>query len=283
MLIFRLLRSRSATLSAGKSSFSTYEFPVTSLAPQTLSVGQGTDRRDIGVLQRPGNTPGLFWLNGFRSVMTGLKATALDALGAEKGLAVTRFDHSGLGASGGNFDDGTVSRWLEEAIAVFDQTSGKQIVVGSSMGGWLALLLARHLLATGQKRLQGIVLIAPAVDATHDLIPARLTPEQRVTLEKTGHIDRDSAYGDGPYRYTRKLLDDGAKHLLFGRVIETGCPVHIIQGGRDPDVPPAHAQKLLTHILHDPVTYTLIPDGDHRLSREEDLERLRAAVMGMVA
>lgn len=283
MLIFRLLRSKSATPSAGKSPFSTDEFPVTSLAPQTLSVGQGADRRDIGMLRRPGKTPGLFWLNGFRSVMTGLKATAIDALGAEKGLAVTRFDHAGLGASGGDFGESTVRRWLEEAIAVFGETEGRQILVGSSMGGWLALLLARHLLGTGENRIQGIVLIAPAVDATHDLIPLRLTPEQRMALETSGHVDRDSAYGDGPYRYTKKLLDDGESHLLFGRVIETGCPVHILQGGRDPDVPPAHAQKLLAHILHDPVTFTLIPDGDHRLSREEDLERLRAAVLGMVA
>jgi pimeloyl-ACP methyl ester carboxylesterase len=255
---------------------------VTSLASQSLSVGIGPDRREIGMLTRPGRSPGLFWLNGFRSVMTGLKASALDALGAEEGLAVTRFDYSGLGASGGEFEDGTISRWLEEAIAVFEKTRGEQIVVGSSMGGWLALLLARHLLSTGEKRLKGLVLIAPAVDATAELIAKRLTAEQLRALEETGHADRPSAYGDGPYRYTKKLLDDGAQHLLFGRVIETGCPVHILQGGLDPDVPPAHAQKLLTHILHDPVTFTLIPDGDHRLSRDEDLARLRAAVMGMV-
>ncbi|KKB78686.1 alpha/beta hydrolase [Devosia soli] len=255
---------------------------MTSLVSQSLTVGEEASRRDIGILRRPGKVPGLFWLNGFRSVMMGLKASAIDALGAEKGLSVTRFDYSGLGASGGTFEDGTISRWLEETIAVFGETTGPQILIGSSMGGWLALLLARHLLQTGEKRLSGIVLIAPAVDATHDLIPARLTSEQQARLVATGHVDRDSAYGDGPYRYTKKLLDDGANHLLFGRVIETGCPVHILQGGRDPDVPPAHAQKLLTHILHDPVTYTLIPDGDHRLSRNEDLERLRAAVLGMV-
>jgi pimeloyl-ACP methyl ester carboxylesterase len=150
------------------------------------------------------------------------------------------------------------------------------------MGGWLALLLARHLLQTGQKRLQGIVLIAPAVDATNDLIPTRFTPEQLSTLAERGFVERLSKYGDGDYRYTKALLEDGANHLLFGRVIETGCPVHILQGGKDPDVPPAHAQKLLTHILHDPVTFTLIPNGDHRLSREEDLERLRQAVLAMM-
>lgn len=214
--------------------------------------------------------------------MGGVKASAIDALGAERGLAVTRFDYSGHGQSGGEFEKGTISRWLEETIAVFATTRGPQIVIGSSMGGWLALLLARHLLQNGGHRLQGMVLIAPAVDATRDLIPHRFTPTELSQLDEQGFLDRASPYGDGPYRYTKALLEDGANHLLFGRVIETGCPVHILQGGRDRDVPPAHAQKLVTHILHDPVTYTLIPDGDHRLSRQEDLERLRASVMGMI-
>lgn len=261
----------------------TKEFRVTSLAPQFLSVGSAETQRDIAYLQRPGKAPGLFWLNGFRSVMTGLKASALDAFGAERDLEVTRFDYSGHGASGGDFDHATISRWLEETIAVFARTHGPQIVIGSSMGGWLALLLARHLLQTGQTRLKGLILVAPAVDATRDLIPARFTPEQLSALAEQGFVERQSRYGDGNYRYTKALLEDGEHHLLFGRVIETGCPVHILQGGQDPDVPPAHAQKLLTHILHDPVTFTLIPDGDHRLSREEDLERLRQAVLGMIS
>lgn len=255
---------------------------MSSLLQQTLGVGFGPDRRDIAVLRRAGATPGLFWLNGFRSVMTGAKAEALDAFGAEIGLMVTRFDYSGHGASGGAFEAGTVSRWLEEAEAVFGLTAGPQIVIGSSMGGWLALLLARRLRASGEKRLKGLVLVAPAVDATRDLIPARLTPDQHTALLRDGFVDRESRYGDGPYRYTQALLADGAHHLLFGQSIETGCPVHILQGGRDPDVPPEHAQRLLTHILHDPVTFTLIPDGNHRLSRAEDLERLKAAVRAMV-
>lgn len=255
---------------------------MTSLPRQFLSIGGGEKHRNIAYVQRPGKTPGLFWLNGFRSVMTGLKASALDAFGAEQGFEVTRFDYSGHGESGGDFDQATITSWLEETIAVFERTHGPQIVVGSYMGGWLALLLARNLLQTGQKRLQGLILIAPAVDATRDLIPTRFTPDQLSTLAEQGFVERLSKYGDGDYRYTKALLDDGENHLLFGRVIETGCPVHILQGGQDPDVPPAHAQKLLTHILHDPVTFTLIPDGDHRLSREEDLERLRQAVLGMM-
>lgn len=250
---------------------------------QSLRLGVGTEaqRRDIAVEQRTGASPGLFWLNGFRSVMGGAKAMALDALGAERGLAVTRFDYSGHGQSGGRFDDGTISRWLEEAEAVLATTHGPQIVCGSSMGGWLALLLARRQLRQGQP-LRGLVLIAPATDATATLIPARMTRRQQADFERQGWFERDSRYGDGPYRYTRTLIEDGARHLLFGSVIETGCPVHILQGGKDPDVPPGHAQHLLTHILHDPVTFTLIPDGDHRLSRPEDLERLRSAVVAML-
>ncbi|KRA96572.1 alpha/beta hydrolase [Devosia sp. Root685] len=255
---------------------------MTSLPSQFLSIGEAEKHRNIAYVQRPGKTPGLFWLNGFRSVMTGLKASALDTFGAEMGFEVTRFDYSGHGESGGEFDHGTITRWLEETIAVFNQTHGPQIVIGSSMGGWLALLLARHLLETGEKRLLGLILIAPAVDATRDLIPTRFTPEQFSALAEQGFVERLSQYGDGDYRYTKTLLEDGENHQLFGRVIETGCPVHILQGGQDPDVPPAHAQKLLTHILHDPVTFTLIPDGDHRLSREGDLERLRQAVLGMM-
>lgn len=255
---------------------------MSSLIHHNLRVGQSGTARDIAVLQRPGNQPGLFWLNGFRSVMTGAKASAIDELGAQKGLAVTRFDYSGHGASGGRFDEGTISRWLEETEAVFALTQGPQIVIGSSMGGWLALLLARKLLADGQKRLKGLVLIAPAVDATETLIPARFSAEQAEALNRDGFVELDSRYGDGPYRYTAALLADGKGHGLLGAPIETGCPVTILQGGKDSDVPASHAQKLLIHILHDPVTFTLIPDGDHRLSRPQDLERLRQAVCAML-
>jgi pimeloyl-ACP methyl ester carboxylesterase len=251
---------------------------MSSLIQQKLRVGQSVSGRDIAVLRRQGRHPGLFWLNGFRSVMTGAKASAVDQFGAENGLGVTRFDYSGHGASGGAFEDGTISRWLEEAEAVFALTEGSQIIIGSSMGGWLALLLARRLLANRDGRVKGLVLIAPAVDATETLIPARFTLAQQIELQRDGFVELDSRYGDGPYRYSQALLDDGKYHLLLGSPIETNCPVIILQGGRDPDVPPAHAEKLLIHILHDPVTYSLIPDGDHRLSRPEDLERLTAAI-----
>ena len=247
-----------------------------------IPVGEGPLARDIAVVQRPGKGPGLFWLGGFRSDMAGSKAMALDALGAEHGLAVTRFDYSGHGLSGGAFEDGTISRWLEEAEAVLATTDGPQIIVGSSMGGWLALLLARALLRRGPAA-HGLVLVAPAPDMTHDLMLAGFTPAEHESLQNQGHVDQPSQYSDSPYRITRALIEDGARHLLFGSVIETGCPVTILQGGQDPDVPQSHAIKLVTHILHDPVTLTLIPDGDHRLSRDEDLVRLKDAVLRMVA
>lgn len=246
--------------------------------PEVLSVGDWP----IAVLRRPGRTPGLFWLSGFRSDMTGSKAEALDRFGESHGLAVTRFDYSGHGQSGGDFNSGTISRWLEEAEAVFETTTGPQIVVGSSMGGWIALLLARALLARGTPA-RGLVLIAPAPDMTHELMSPNFTLEEHQQLQAQGYVEQPSQYSDAPYRINQALLEDGAQHLLFGSVIETGCPATILQGGQDPDVPAAHAIRLVTHILHDPVTLTLIPDGDHRLSRDEDLARMKEAVLRLAA
>jgi pimeloyl-ACP methyl ester carboxylesterase len=249
---------------------------------ERITVGRGKEAREIAVLDQPGNSPGVFWLGGFRSEMTGTKAAALAELGRERGLAVMRFDYSGHGQSGGDFEQGTISRWLEEAEAVFARTEGLQIVVGSSMGGWIALLLARALRARGDARIKGLVLIAPAVDMTHELMLPDFSAHEREMLEAQGHVDQPSQYSDTPYRITRALIEDGEKHRLFGNTIETGCPVVILQGGKDPDVPEAHAIRLVTHILLDPVTLTLIPDGDHRLSRPDDLERLKRAVLGLV-
>jgi len=243
-----------------------------------MVVGQGYKARDIAVLQREGGSPGVFWLSGYRSEMVGSKATALDAFGAREGLAVTRFDYSGHGQSGGDCLEGTISSWLEEALAVFDTTLGPQIVVGSSMGGWLALLLNRALRTRGEPRVKALILIAPAVDMTEALMQASFTPEDFEVMTSTGMLLQPSGYSDDPYPITRLLIEDGRNHLLFGGPIETGCPVTILQGGKDVDVPPEHALRLVAHILHDPVTLTLVPDGDHRLSREEDLRQLEAAV-----
>ena len=248
-----------------------------------IGVGIGAEARDIAVLQRPGKAPGLMWLGGFKSDMVGSKAEALDAFGAEMGLAVTRFDYSGHGISGGDFLDGTISRWLEEALAVFAMTSGDQILVGSSMGGWMALLVNTALRERGESRVKALVLIAPAADMTEDLMRATFSPEQLHALHATGQVEEPSEYSEQPYVLTEKLIVDGSQHLLMGKgSIATGCPVAILQGGQDADVPVAHTLKLLAHLTLDPVSFTLVPDGDHRLSRPEDLERLKQTVRRLV-
>lgn len=238
--------------------------------------------RSIAVERRPGRQPGLFWLGGFRSDMQGSKATAVDRFGAEHGLAVTRFDYSGHGQTGGDFNLGTITRWLEESLAVFDTTVGPQIVIGSSMGGWLALLLSRELRRRDVNRVSGLVLIAPATDMT-ELMLAQMPKKYRTLLLKQGYVDEPSDYSPDPYRINLSLIEDGRQHLLFGRIIETGCPVAILQGARDKDVPKEHALKLVQHLVNDPVTFTLVPDGDHRLSREQDLALLERAIEGMLA
>lgn len=251
---------------------------MSDLIESRLSVASADGVRDIATLQRAGASPGLFWLGGYRSEMTGAKASALDAFGVANGLAVTRFDYSGHGQSGGDFLEGTISRWLEEALAVFATTNGPQIIIGSSMGGWLALLLNRLLRTRGEARTKALILIAPAVDMTEELMRSTFTPEEYEALATKGVIEQPSEYSTEPYPITAMLIEDGSRHLMFGGVIDTGCPVTILQGIKDPDVPHEHALKLVAHLLTDPVTLTLIPDGDHRLSREQDLRLLETAV-----
>ena len=247
---------------------------------ERLTVGTGTAARDIAILRRAGGEPGLFWLGGFRSDMLGSKARALDELGEEDGFAVTRFDYSGHGQSGGDFMAGTITRWLEEARAVFDTTTGPQIVVGSSMGGWLALLLAK---ALGPGRIKALVLIAPATDMTEELMLPGFTPEERAQYEAEGRALVPSEYSDEPYPITRALIEDGRKHLMFGRTISIGRPIAILQGAADPDVPKEHALRLVEHLVSDPVTFTLVPGGDHRLSRPEDVALLKRTIRALAA
>lgn len=249
--------------------------------PQQIAVGTGKHSRRIAYFQRPGRSPGLFWLGGYRSEMTGSKASALDSFGASNGLEVTRFDYSGHGQSGGDFLDGTISRWLEEALAIFALTTGPQVIIGSSMGGWLALLLARALMQQ-RDRVKALILIAPAVDMTEELMLKGFSRKELKALKETGRVDQPSEYSDQPYPITAGLIEDGKQHLLFGRGIDVGAPVTILQGGKDVDVPRAHALRLVQHLLTDPVTFTLVPDGDHRLSRDQDLRLLEAAVLRAV-
>jgi pimeloyl-ACP methyl ester carboxylesterase len=254
---------------------------MSDLCPKFLSVGTGIAARRIAVRVRAGAAPGLFWLGGFKSDMRGTKAEALDLWARDHGRAMTRFDYSGHGESGGSFTDGTIGRWLEESLAVFDAfCRGRQIVIGSSMGGWLALLLARELArrARADASVAGLVLVAPAVDFTEELMWKRFPPEVRRAIEDKGVWARPSQYSDEPYPITRGLIEEGRAHLLLDGLIETGCPVRILQGVRDPDVPWRHAVELTSRFAQDDVVLTLVKDGDHRLSRPEDIERLIAAV-----
>ncbi|KIZ47488.1 MULTISPECIES: alpha/beta hydrolase [Rhodopseudomonas] len=252
----------------------------TGQSPTFIAVGNGSDQRAIAVRARPGSSPGLLWLGGFLSDMKGTKAAALDQWAAESGRACVRFDYSGHGESGGAFADGTIGRWLEDSLAVFESCcEGPQIVVGSSMGGWIALLLARELARRGAKRasLAALVLIAPAADFTEELMWKAFPPQIRTQIETTGVWLRPSDYGE-PYPITRALIEDGRKHLVLGGAISLGCPVRILQGTQDPDVPWRHAFALTDRLPSDDVVLTLIQDGDHRLSRPQDIARIIAAV-----
>jgi pimeloyl-ACP methyl ester carboxylesterase len=247
-----------------------------------LPVGEGQARRAVAVRAHAGASPGLFWLGGYKSDMKGTKAQALADWAAQRGRACVRFDYSGHGESEGAFTDGTIGRWLDESLVVFDACCrGPQVLVGSSMGGWLALLMVRALRSrseAGSATVAGLVLIAPAIDFTEELMWKRFTPEIRRELETRGIWERPSQYSPEPYFVTRQLIEDGRNHLLLGDMIETGCPVRILQGVMDPDVPWQHAKALIARFACDDVVLTLVKDGDHRLSRPEDIDRLIAAV-----
>ena len=248
--------------------------------PTFIGVGEGSAARRIAVRARAGGAPGLFWLGGFNSDMAGTKALALDAWAAQHGRACVRFDYSGHGESGGAFVDGTIGRWLEESVAVFEQfCRGPQVVIGSSMGGWMALLLAREIARRSQAgaSLAGLVLIAPAPDFTEALMWNGLSAEAKREIETKGVWLRPSQYGE-PYPITRALIEEGRNHLLLGSAIEVGCPVRILQGAQDPDVPWQHAFALAHRLPADDVVLTMIQDGDHRLSRPQDIARIIAAV-----
>jgi pimeloyl-ACP methyl ester carboxylesterase len=258
--------------------------PGAATAPVFIEVGSGNSARRIAVRARKGSAPGLFWLGGFNSDMKGTKALALDAWAAGRGRGCVRFDYSGHGESGGQFIDGTIGRWLEESVSVFLQfCSGPTVVIGSSMGGWMALLLAREIARRATNAsLAGLVLIAPAPDFTEELMWKGFSPDVRREIETNGVWLRPSEYGDGtPYPITRALIEEGRNHLLLGSSIDVGCPVRILQGAQDPDVPWKHAFTLAQRLPAEDVVLTMVQDGDHRLSRPQDIARIIAAVAEM--
>lgn len=238
----------------------------------------------IEVRHRPGRSPGAVWLGGFRSDMIGTKAERLDQWAAGTGHAYLRHDYSGHGTSGGGFRDGTISRWLDESLAVFRRfTTGRQVLVGSSMGAWIALRMAAELGKAGEgDRIGGMVLLAPAPDFTAELMEPLLTEEHRRSLAERGYFEEPSDYSPEANVYTRALFEDGAANRVMTGPIDTHCHVHILQGLADPDVPHSHALKLVGLLPADDVTLSLIPGGDHRLSRPQDLDLLVKTVAAMV-
>ncbi len=227
---------------------------------------------------------GWFWLGGFKSDMEGSKADSLATLAGRTGRSSLRFDYSGHGASGGNFIDGTISAWLGQSCHMFlTKAQGPRIVVGSSMGGWLALLLYRHLNLTNPeaaRRIKGLVLLAPAADMTADLMWDQFPQAVKREVTENGVWSRPSAYGE-PYQITRALIEDGRRHLMLAEGLRLYCPVRILQGDADPDVPPAHAAKVFGALEGEDVTLTLIKGGDHRLSAARQLELLGETVLAL--
>ena len=222
-----------------------------------------------------GSHPTVVWLGGFHSDMTGTKAQVLADQAQATGGGYLRFDYFGHGESDGAFEDGTITRWREDALAVIDDlTEGPLVLVGSSMGGWIACLAA----IARPERVKAMVLIAPAPDFTEKLMEPELSAEAKAAIARDGRWTRPSEYDDGGYVITRELLEDGARWSILSGRVPIDAPVRILQGGADPDVPWTHALELANSLASDDVVFTLIKDGDHRLSRPQDLERLVAAV-----
>lgn len=241
-------------------------------------------KEEAGFLDRPdgerlawrriaGGGPTFVWLGGFRSDMAGTKAEALAEWAAASGHAYVRFDYFGHGESTGAFERGTITRWREDALAVLDAlTDGPLVLVGSSMGGWISCLAA----AVRAERIAGLILIAPAADFTSALMAPEMTVADRQALEETGIWLRPSDYG-APYPISRDLLEDGARWTILPGPVPVTAPVRVLQGGADPDVPWSHALALAQALETEDLVFSLIKDGDHRLSRPQDLGRLIAA------
>ena len=221
-----------------------------------------------------GRGPTVVWLGGFRSDMAGTKAQALADWAQARGRAYVRFDYFGHGDSEGDFREGTITRWRADALAVLDElAAGQAVLVGSSMGGWLACLAAM----AAPERIRARVLVAPAADFTETLMKPGIPADGRAALERDGIWLRPSPYGD-PYPIARALLEDGARWSILPGPAPIEVPVRILQGGEDPDVPWRHALELAQAIKGQDVVFTLVKDGDHRLSRPQDIARLIAAV-----
>jgi pimeloyl-ACP methyl ester carboxylesterase len=261
---------------------------VSASEPQFLDFGGGEGRRRLAYRlagARNGAPIGLIWLSGFLSDMASTKALALAAWAEDRGLPMLRFDYSGHGFSKSDLLKASIGDWLGESAAMLALLLAKTpraIVIGSSMGGWIALLLARKLAAEGSlAKLAGLILIAPAWDMTERLMWDQMSEETKAALARDGVVYEPSLYGDS-YPITKRLIEEGRGHLIGEGALALDLPVRILQGMRDPDVPWPHALNLVGLLGSNDVELTLIKDGDHRLSREQDLRRLEAAVAALV-
>ena len=243
--------------------------------PSPPSLLQRAGGEAIAYRRVEGAEPGVMFFGGFMSDMTGTKATALEAHCRSTGRAFVRFDYSGHGESGGAFRDGTIGAWRDDALAVLDEVArGPQVLVGSSMGGWIMLLAA----LARPERVKALVGVAAAPDFTEDLIWSTLDDEGRRQLTATGEIVMPCDYGEEPYPITMGLIEEGRSRLLLRAPIALRCPIHLLQGMRDEDVPWRTALRIAERFESERVTVELVKDGDHRLSRDEDLARLCAAI-----
>ncbi len=245
---------------------------TTLVAHETLSL---PDAPDLAYRRRDGVGPGIVFLGGFMSDMSGTKATHLDGYATERGRAYLAFDYSGHGLSGGTFDAGTIGSWASDALAVLDHaTEGPQVLVGSSMGGWIMLLVA----LAKPERVAGIVGIASAPDFTEQLIWDQMPPDQRQALMTNGRLEQPSDYSEEPYVITRALIEEGRRHLLLQSPIRLSCPVRLLHGMEDTDVPFDCSLSLVDALESQDVEVTLVKGGDHRLSEPANLALLDATL-----
>jgi pimeloyl-ACP methyl ester carboxylesterase len=235
----------------------------------------------IALMRRAGQGTGVLWLGGWRSDMYGSKAALLDDVAMRHDFPFLRFDYSGHGLSSGHWRDGTISKWVAQSVAVFRHFAPQNcILAGSSMGAWITLRLLAELQKAGDgNRIKGLIMIAPAPDFTVELIEPKMTEIERSALETQGWFEEKSEYLSEPNIWSKVFLDDGRKNRVLDRIIETHCPVHILHGMKDADVPYTHALKLAAHLPADRLTMTMIAGGDHRLSRPQDLQLLERTVI----
>lgn len=235
---------------------------------------QTPEGRDLAYHQSAGQGPGIVFLGGYRSDMGGTKAMALEAWARAQGRAFLRFDYSGHGESGGDFNDLGIGDWFADARAALALTEGKQVLVGSSMGGWIALLLARAV----PERIAGLVGIAAAPDFTEDSVLPSLTTAEQAQMAVRGLIERPSAYSDEPYVFTAKLIEQGRAHLVLRTPLDLPFPVRFLQGSADEDVPPEVAIRLFNHARGGDIRLTLMKGADHRFSSPEALRLIERSV-----